>query len=61
MKDNSTSDYTKIEGLNKDYKLMEAEISTFMFDFDKKKKFVYYIVKCRYTKSIKWEVKRRYQ
>lgn len=47
--------------LEKDYNLMEAKIATFMFDFDKKKRFAYYVIECRYTRHIKWEVKRRYR
>lgn len=48
-------------GLVKDYTLLEIEVSSFMFDFEKGKKFAYYILTGKYTRHIKWELKRRYR
>ncbi len=50
-----------LKKLEKDYNLIEATLTTFMFDFEKKRKFAFYVIECRYTRHIKWEIKRRYK
>jgi len=48
------------ENQDRDYTKLEIEIFDFMYDFEKKKKVVYYLIRCRYGK-MKWEAKRRYK
>ena len=50
-----------VPNLEKNFGLLEIKVTNFLFDFDKKKKFAYYIISCRYTRHIKWEVKRRFK
>jgi WD40 repeat protein len=45
----------------KDYSLLEMEVGCFMFDYEKGKKFAYYLITGKYTRHIKWEVRRRYR
>ncbi len=50
-----------VPNLEKNFELLEIKATNFLFDFDKKKKFAYFIISCRYTRHIKWEVKRRFK
>lgn len=59
--DKPKSKEPQLQNLEKNLSHLEISVSSFIFDFEKKKKFTYFILKCKYTKNIKWEVKRRYK
>lgn len=61
MNPSSVPKYETIPDLPRDHSLLEAKIESYLYDYENGKKVCKYIIACRYTKHLSWEIKRRYK